>query len=154
MQRRKSKGESVRNSLIVGKTAMAAIYICDSFPLLRVYTSDASFLMTKVKKVIIYNCYTPPRWSTDEFQHILQTLISEKPLSISFVMRAIEWSNRCTNLKVRWLVTLLIDNRRSTSREGIKETMTDLQFVNNELVSQAIIMTFTRQRMRSQRIPD
>ena len=104
--------------------------------------------MARIKGVFVYNCYAPPIWSMDEFQHMLGRLASHVRLNTLIIIAgdfnvwAIEWGNRCTSARgcclletfASFPVALMNDRRGSIFRRARSSSIIDLSFVSDGFV--------------------
>ncbi|XP_062538498.1 uncharacterized protein LOC134206792 [Armigeres subalbatus] len=101
-----SARESRRRNWVADDAGTAAICTVGRYPFQDiVYRAAEGFVIAKVNGVYICSCYAPPRWTSDQFNQMLDTLVAEltdrRPVVIAgdFNAWALEWGSRLTNQK-------------------------------------------------------
>lgn len=133
------------------KTKKAAIWICGRQAIQELDDRGEGFVRAKIGGIHFYSCYAPPSLSQVEYETMLRNLVLDaqerSPVVIGgdFNAWAIEWGSRLTNARGRVLlesfapleVGLANNGGASTFRKAGRESVIDITFVSNSLLSSA-----------------
>jgi hypothetical protein len=134
---------------VVDSAGMAAIQVMGKFPIEEVVSnSNEGFVIVKINGIFVCSCYAPPRWSLEQFHHMLdmftEELVGRKPVVIGgdFNAWAIEWGSRRTNARgcsllealAKLDVTLSNEGTVSTYRKDGRESIIDVTFCSPSLM--------------------
>ncbi|XP_062713743.1 uncharacterized protein LOC134290593 [Aedes albopictus] len=134
---------------VADEAGTAAIWTVGRSPLQEVvYRAIEGFVIAKVNGVYICSCYSPPRWTIERFNQVLDRILEKlgdrRPVIIAgdFNAWAVEWGSRLTNprgwslLETVSRLNLVLANEGSTStyrREG-RESIIDVTFCSPTVV--------------------
>lgn len=128
---------------------LAAIGTTGRYPIQEVVSSsNDGFAIAKINGVFYCSCYAPPRWSIEEFSHMVDRMMAElanrQPVVIAgdFNAWAVEWGSRCTNQRGQLLleslaalnVELANVGTVSTFRRNGAESIIDVTFCSPNLL--------------------
>ncbi|XP_058448861.1 uncharacterized protein LOC131428835 [Malaya genurostris] len=132
------------------RTGMAAIHVMGEFPIQEVVESASEgIVIAKINGVFVCSCYTPPRWTVEQFSQVLEQLtnklIGRKPVVIGgdFNAWAVEWGSRVTNARgyilqealAKLEVRLCNEGSVSTFRKDGRESIIDVTFCSPNLAA-------------------
>ena len=135
---------------VADRAAMAAIQVMGEFPIDEVVSNSCEgFVIVKINGIFVCSCYAPPRWTMEQFHHMLDALtdklIGRKPIVIGgdFNAWAVEWGSRCTNARgyslmealAKLEVGLANEGTTSTFRKDGRESIIDITFASPSLMS-------------------
>lgn len=133
---------------IADRAGLAAIQVMGRYPFQEVITrSEEGFVIAKINGIFICSCYAPPRWTMEQFQHMLdeltENLIGRRPIVIGgdFNAWAVDWGSRCTNARgysllealAKLEVRLSNEGTTSTFRRDGRESIIDVTFCSPSL---------------------
>lgn len=131
------------------KAKMTAIWTMGRYPIQEVVCSETEgFVIAKINGVFMCSCYAPPRWTSEQFNHMLDRLtnqlIRRKPVIIAgdFNAWAVDWGSRVTNTRGLQLlealakldVILANEGTSSTFRRDSRESIIDVTFCTPVLI--------------------
>ena len=130
------------------KDGLAAIVATGKFSIQGIVSNFCEgFVIAKINGVFICSCYTPPRWSLDQFNDMLDRLTADltdrRPVvnTGDFNAWAVEWGSRTTNARgtnllepvTRLDVVLANEGTTSTFRKNGRESIVDVTFCSSSL---------------------
>lgn len=133
---------------VADRAGMAAILVTGRYPIQEVATNrHEGFVVAKINGIFVCSCYAPPRWTLEQFHHMLDeltgVLIGRRPVVIGgdFNAWATEWGSRCTNARgtslLETMATLEVElcnvGTTSTFRRDGRESIIDVTFCSPSL---------------------
>ena len=134
---------------LMDKSDTAAIWTCGKHAMLEIKGQTAGFVRAKVKGIYFYSCYARPSWTIQEFQNMLDQIVTDAqgkaPLVIAgdFNAWATEWGSRWTNQRGARLlesfaslgISLVTNEQRETYNRAGRSSIIDIAFVSDSLLS-------------------
>jgi hypothetical protein len=114
---------------VADRSNMAAIWTSGNYPVQEIVsTSQEGFVVAKVNGVYFCSCYAPPRWSTEQFSQMVDSmtvvLAGLRPVVVAgdFNAWAVEWGSRFTNRRGQILLEAIANLQVDLANEGTKST--------------------------------
>lgn len=137
------------NSMITDETGKAAIKCCSPLHVQQLAAAPMrGIAYARIKGVHIYSCYAPPSDSPDQFEEMLELMVSHargrspKIIAGDFNAWAVEWGSRVSNPRGRAVIDamdmldliLLNDGIKPTFNNDRGTSFIDITFVSTGLV--------------------